>query len=98
MSREDQTLLERWDKIHKTAQQQKLEGQIVDILYESFPSPIESSSGASANSAAQDDTRCIAAKKKQLDSAQLMDTWLQATNLDPEQLEDLEKEITMATP
>jgi hypothetical protein len=30
---------------------------------------------------------------KVITSAQLMDTWLAATNLDPRQLEDLEKEL-----
>lgn len=93
LTNHDQRLLDHWNELHKHGEQNRLEGQIVDIISESFPSPISSADHDGLNRQSRNGS-----KKSNLDSAQLMDTWLKATTLDPEQLQDLEREISMATP
>uniref|UniRef100_A0A914VM45 Mitogen-activated protein kinase n=1 Tax=Plectus sambesii TaxID=2011161 RepID=A0A914VM45_9BILA len=93
LTNHDQRLLDHWNELRMHGEQNRLEGQIVDIISESFPSPISSAGHDGLSRQSRNGS-----KKSHLDSAQLMDTWLKATDLDPEQLQDLEREINMASP
>lgn len=103
LSDQDQSLLERWQKMQHESERNKFEGQIGDIISKTLPSPMTAGSSSMSYSSRNMETSSDRSNlehqqsgernSKQLDSAQLMDTWLQATNMDPEELQDLAKEI-----
>jgi len=88
MALANEHLLEHWQHLRRRGEQRRLQDELGTIISESM------SSASLLPDDQQQQTTTALASSPSITSAQLMDTWLEATNMDEKQLADLEREFS----